>query len=93
MIWRFLPLLDLQVSQYMCRDLDSRVTQREFEAVQDWLNSEKSLHVMRDHPEHNNEIVGCCWGMKIQDENTRKMIFASFNLGHIHKPCGLISKY
>ena len=52
MIWRFLPILDSQVSHFMSRDLDSVVTQREVDAVEEWLKSNKSFHVMRDHPNH-----------------------------------------
>ena len=41
MNWRFLPTLDPQVDIFLCRDLDSRVTEREVAAVKDW---EHCLH-------------------------------------------------
>ncbi|CAF1684749.1 unnamed protein product, partial [Didymodactylos carnosus] len=34
------------------RDLDSALTQRELDAVTEWLKSNKSFHTMRDHPYH-----------------------------------------
>ena len=51
MIWRFFPTLDPQVDAFMSRDLDSIIKLREVDAVEEWLESGKTLHVMRDHPE------------------------------------------
>ena len=48
-VWRFFPTLDPQVDIFLSRDLDSAITVREVEAVEEWLESEKMLHVMRDH--------------------------------------------
>lgn len=39
MNWRFLPPLDPQVSVFLCRDLDSRISAREVAAVTEWLQS------------------------------------------------------
>ena len=73
LIWRFLPVLDVQVSAMFSRDLDSLPTQREIAAVNEFLNatikevlSEKNstqnenpvLHIMRDHKFHLVEILG-----------------------------------
>ena len=52
MIWRFFPTLDPQVDMYMVRDLDSRISEREVAAVTEWIQSGKSVHSMRDHPDH-----------------------------------------
>ena len=52
MNWRFMPLLDPQVSHFVSRDLDSRLNAREGAAVQEWLLSDKAFHFMRDHPAH-----------------------------------------
>ena len=38
MIWRFFPTLDVQVDMFMSRDLDSRIHEREVEAVEESLN-------------------------------------------------------
>ena len=41
MNWRFLPMLDPQVSHMVSRDLDSLINEREAAAVQEWLASDK----------------------------------------------------
>ena len=65
MNWRFFPTLDPQVDIYMCRDLDSRFSQREVEAVKEWLEADKPLHSMRDHPAHNTPLLGASWGARL----------------------------
>lgn len=51
--WRFLVESEIFIS----RDADSRLSQREKFAVDEWIFSGKSLHVMRDHPAHNVIVV------------------------------------
>jgi hypothetical protein len=71
MFWRFFAV-DLPNSEYcVFRDADSRITKREKMAVDEWINSGKSLHVMRDHPAHGIPfgsdrlgILGGMWGIK-----------------------------
>ena len=71
MNWRFLPPLDPQVSVFLCRDLDSRISPREVAAVTEWLRSEKPIHSMRDHPAHNTPLLGAAWGARVTEENIR----------------------
>ena len=54
----FCPLSPPQVDLFMSRDLDSAPTQREADAVEEWLRSGKTLHVMRDHPSHTFPMLG-----------------------------------
>ena len=61
----------------MSRDLDALIVPREVSAVKDWIKSGKALHIMRDHPLHNNCIVGCCWGMKLS-KLERSMMSSAF---------------
>ena len=71
MFWRFFSV-DLPNCEYaIFRDADSRVSRRESLAVEEWIESGKTLHVMRDHPFHripagNNQmgILGGMWGIK-----------------------------
>ena len=65
MNWRFLPMLDPQVSHMVSRDLDSLVNDRESAAVNEWLESDKAFHFMRDHPAHGIEILGSGWGVRL----------------------------
>ena len=59
MTWRFLPLLDATVDQFMPRDSDSHISPREAAAVEEWLQSTNStFHIMRDHVFHCIEILG-----------------------------------
>ena len=58
-VWRFFPTLDPMVDIFLSRDLDSAVTVRELEAVDEWLKSERALHVMRDHPFHKEPMTKC----------------------------------
>ena len=65
MIWRFLPMLDLQVDVMMSRDLDSVINERESAAVTQWMESSYAFHIMRDHPLHAKEIMGGLFGIKL----------------------------
>jgi hypothetical protein len=61
MFWRFLSKSDIFIS----RDTDSRLNLREKAAVDEWLASGKSFHVMRDHPAHCGlPILGGMWGVR-----------------------------
>ena len=53
-----LPLLDELVDAFMSRDTDSLILPREQYAVEDWLISDKTFHVMRDHPGHCIVMLG-----------------------------------
>lgn len=64
MFWRFYPASDNDVDITIVRDCDSRLNMREKYAVEEWLNSDKGFHIMRDHPAHGTEILGGMWGSK-----------------------------
>lgn len=51
---RFLPISENNLSYMISRDTDSRISEREVNAVNAWLNSDKSAHIMRDHPFHGS---------------------------------------
>jgi hypothetical protein len=71
MFWRFFAS-DIPDCEYaIFRDGDSRLSIREKMAVDEWIESRKTIHVMRDHPAHqipygNNTlgILGGMWGIK-----------------------------
>jgi hypothetical protein len=65
MFWRFYAASDNDVSVMISRDTDSRLTSREYEAVEEWLKSDKKFHLMRDHPYHSGHIIlAGMWGVK-----------------------------
>ena len=64
MFWRFYPAFFDDIDAFISRDCDSRITEREALAVNEWLSGPKLIHVMRDHPEHSTPIMGGMWGAK-----------------------------
>jgi hypothetical protein len=56
--WRFLALDDKSVSCVLIRDIDSIASEREKIMVDQWLNSNQILHIIRDHPDHSDLIMG-----------------------------------
>jgi len=64
LFWRFLPASEDDVDIFISRDIDSRLNEREQAAVFEWLESDKDIHCMRDHIEHNVPILGGMWGCK-----------------------------
>ena len=56
---------------FFSRDLDSRIIEREAAAVSEFLQSEKSLHSMRDHPHHGTHMLGGMWGSNMKTKGTR----------------------
>ena len=51
-------MIDAGVDVFISRDADSVLSKRESAAVQDWLRSGKTLHVMHDHHQHGAPILG-----------------------------------
>ncbi len=64
MFWRFWAVEEPDVDIYLSRDCDSRFSDREFTAIQEWLESDKDFHIMRDHPYHTVPILGGMWGCR-----------------------------
>jgi len=64
-LWRFEALSD-EVEIFISRDLDSRILDREVDAVEEWLTSstDENLHIMRDHPDHKCLILAGMFGIK-----------------------------
>ena len=84
MFWRFLAA-DLEDCEYaIFRDTDSRVSLREKLAVDEWINSGKTLHVMRDHPYHSvpagNFELGMLGGIQMYRETLMETIKISLEL-------------
>lgn len=65
MCWRFEAIDDPNCDVMMPRDTDTRIFLREKLAVDEWLNSGKLLHIMRDHKNfHRSKIFGGMFGIK-----------------------------
>lgn len=74
-IWRILPLFDKKIDIFICRDTDSRINFREKVAVEEWINLEKPIHIMRDHPTGHKTIIlaGMCGFNNIIIKKTLKL--------------------
>lgn len=62
-LWRFEPAF-YSDQVVLFRDADSRFSQREVQAVKEWLDSECNVHVMRDHDTHRSKIMAGMWGVR-----------------------------
>lgn len=62
-LWRFEDLF-IKDAITIVRDVDSRITQREVDCVNEWLNSNKDFHIVRDHQHHTCSIIAGAFGCK-----------------------------
>lgn len=81
MFWRFYPASEEDVDIMISRDCDSRLSKREKMAVDEWIDSEKGFHIMRDHPWHGTEILGGMWGVKKGVLPNMKTLIENFKKG------------
>ena len=80
MMWRFEAIDEPDVEIMMSRDTDTRFLLREKLAVQEWLESGKTFHIMRDHPHHTFTILGGMFGTrKISNISSWKIIINNIN--------------
>lgn len=82
MFWRFEAAADPNVDIMISRDCDSRITQREVDAVLQWVSSNAMFHIMRDHPWHNAPILGGMWGVKAPLLRNIKELIKQFDKGN-----------
>jgi len=58
MLWRMKPIWMDGVTHTICRDLDSPLTYREAQMVNEWLQTEKVCHAITDSVSHNIPLLG-----------------------------------
>lgn len=61
--WRFRPFRENDVEFWISRDCDSRLSWRERRAVDEWINTNKSFHLMRDCHNHGYSIMAGMFGV------------------------------
>lgn len=61
-LWNLHVLADENVDYFLVRDIRCALNARERAAVDDWLQSGKWFHVMRDHYAHTDLIMPGMWG-------------------------------
>jgi len=62
LLWRFLISDDPNVTRFICRDCDSRLNVQEKIAVDEWVQSGKYFHIMRNSYHHCELILAGMWG-------------------------------
>ena len=63
MFWRYLAVKDTIYDYTIFRDVDSRFTSRDVDAITQWIESKRSFHIVRDHPFHMTPILGGLFGL------------------------------
>ena len=63
LFWRFMPFYDDDVLLWISRDCDSRISLREKFCVDEWIESNKSAHIIRDSFNHSYEIMAGMFGI------------------------------
>ena len=56
-MWRFYAILDDDVDVVLSRDVDARLSLREAEAHQEFMDSEFGFHIIRDHPTGHGYLI------------------------------------
>ena len=66
LFWRFQVMSDQTIDRYIVRDCDSVINEKEALAVQEWIKSEKSFHIMRDFYTHTDLILAGMFGGTVE---------------------------
>ena len=75
MLWRFLPMdPGMGYDAVLSRDADSRVGPRETAAVNQWLDSGRLAHNMKDSGSHTARLMGGMCGFRTRFEGIHRMI-------------------
>jgi hypothetical protein len=81
--WRFDPLFENKDNITIVRDSDDRITVREVAAVKEWLESDKTFHIIKDHDAHFEfPIMAGLFGFKgMLDSSVRHQmnVFKTYN--------------
>ena len=63
-LWRFLQAGE-NIERFISRDTDSRISKRDECAVEEWIESDKNFHIIREHPIGHNWVINAgMWGCK-----------------------------
>lgn len=76
--WRHSIMSDSEVERFIVRDTDSRLSGREKRCVDEWIESGKTIHIIRDHPHHGHRMMGGMWGGVNTSELNYEQLLAQF---------------
>lgn len=84
LFWRFKPYYDEDVLVWVSRDCDSRISNLEKACVDEWLETNKCAHIIRDAHNHSYEIMAGMFGInnKLIKEKYGKLDLMSDNSNH-----------
>ena len=83
MFARFLPL---ECSTFnSSRDTDCRLSKREIFVNNEFFNSNKKFHIIRDHPYHSTEILGGLWSSSNYNIHNLRFSILDFCLKNMNK--------
>lgn len=85
MFARFYPVENPNNLYFISRDTDCRPSNREDTAISQWLNSNKSLHIIRDHPFHTTKILGGLWGLQNNYISNIRFMIMEWGIKYIKK--------
>jgi FkbM family methyltransferase len=74
MLWCFEAADDPTVTHFLSRSGESCISPKEVMAVQNWVESGKTLLIMRDKPHHTQKIVGGFFGLKCEFIHNAKSV-------------------
>lgn len=83
--WRFYSMFESEDNITISRDSDSRISEREVRAINEWLTSDKKFSIIRDHERHYDwPILAGMWGMKgiLQEEILDRML--QYSMQHFY---------
>tara|TARA_B100000795_G_scaffold269133_1_gene257667 strand:- start:1324 stop:2280 length:957 start_codon:yes stop_codon:yes gene_type:complete len=83
MFTRFLPFENPENKFYLSRDCDCRLIHREEKAIEEWLESDKKFHIIRDHPWHNTLILGGMWGSRDLNQGNLRLLIMQWCLHYL----------
>ena len=84
--WRFEVANDPDVAYFLVRDVDSVVSLREAQAVQEWIDSKKWFHVMRDWWTHTDVMLAGMWGGVANVLPSINSLYAAYTSPHVTTP-------
>lgn len=81
MTYRFLVFSDPEVDIAIVRDVDARISARDILAVNEWLSTDFSFHIMKDHPVGHGYLIsgGMFGGRTDKLRNMQKMLIKFFH--------------
>ena len=87
-IWRLNPFMDSSCSYFIVRDADSRLSFREKAAVDEWIISKKTLHLLHDNEAHRSPVMAGMFGAKGNSIPDFELILAEYMKKDTHLRVG-----